>query len=250
MALRDHMQAGCVSSLPTCFDPGRVQPPKTWPTKWIHLRNRSLVLTAAPTAPTSPIREVKKNYGKAHNSTEISQFVVIIDKIIEQLDSYDFPSSTAKNEFANDAYLFQDLVKQNFATVRRNEILTDLECHDELVKKLGIRHHSRNRIVHPGYGKKQKNKFDSPTKETSSAKKIKTSCGNQFEALGVDLPDDDIGDISIDEEDARNETSTPIPRVRPPPPITIDNVSQPAQLLRKSKSSLNRSSLEELREKA
>ncbi|GFV49158.1 hypothetical protein TNCV_236921 [Trichonephila clavipes] len=32
------------------------------------------------------------------------------------------------------------------------------------------------------------------------------------EALGVDLPDDDIGDISIDEEDARNETSTPIPR--------------------------------------
>ncbi|GFT04018.1 retrovirus-related Pol polyprotein from transposon 297 [Trichonephila clavipes] len=66
------------------------------------------------------------------------------------------------------------------------------------------------------------------------SKKIKTSCGNQFEALGVDdLPGDDLGDISIDEEDARNETSTPIPRVRPPPPITIDNVSQPAQLLRK-----------------
>ncbi|GFV49159.1 hypothetical protein TNCV_236931 [Trichonephila clavipes] len=40
--------------------------------------------------PPPRLEEVKKNYGKAHNSTEISQFVVIIDKIIEQLDSYDF----------------------------------------------------------------------------------------------------------------------------------------------------------------
>ncbi|GFX37022.1 hypothetical protein TNCV_1175221 [Trichonephila clavipes] len=150
------------------------------------------------------------------------------------MDSYDFRSSTAKNEYANDAYLFQDLIKSNYSSVKRNELLTEMECHDELVKNWGYPTTQEIAMFTPVTGKKQKNKFDSPTKDTTSAKKIKTSSENQFEVLTVDdPPEDDIEDIIIDEEDVRSKTSTPIPHVRPPPPITIDNVTQPAQLLKK-----------------
>ncbi|GFY21419.1 hypothetical protein TNCV_1165671 [Trichonephila clavipes] len=145
------------------------------------------------------------------------------------IDSYDFRTFTEKNEYSNNAYLFQDSAKSNFVSVRRNKLLTELECHEDPSKQWGYATAQEIAMFTSVTGKKQKNKFNSPTKDTSSAKKIKTGSENQFEILAVeDPPEDDLGDIIVDDEEIRSKTSTPVPHVRPPPPITIDNVSQPA----------------------
>ncbi|GFU12796.1 hypothetical protein TNCV_5047461 [Trichonephila clavipes] len=71
----------------------------------------------------------------------------------------------------------------------------------------------------------------SPTKENSSAKKPRTSCDNKFEALTLEDPPTEQQDNEMLEDDVSpSRSSTPIPKVRPPPPITI---AQPAQLLKK-----------------
>ncbi|GFU82545.1 RNA-directed DNA polymerase from mobile element jockey [Trichonephila clavipes] len=58
-----------------------------------------------------------------------------------------------------------------------------------------------------------------------------------FSLLGVEeLPDnfgEDQNPLDTDMEQHPSRTSTPLPRRRPPPPITIDNVEQSAKLLKK-----------------
>ncbi|GFU12845.1 hypothetical protein TNCV_3574081 [Trichonephila clavipes] len=74
----------------------------------------------------------------------------------------------------------------------------------------------------------------SPTKEKSTAKKPRTSCDNKFEALTLEDPPTEQQDNEMLEDDVSpSRSSTPIPKVRPHPPITIDDIAQPAQLLKK-----------------
>ncbi|GFY18456.1 RNA-directed DNA polymerase from mobile element jockey [Trichonephila clavipes] len=85
----------------------------------------------------------------------------------------------------------------------------------------------------------RKQKSSSPRKETTASKKQKTEdVNNQFSLLEVeDIPEnfdeDNLNPLDDKMEKHPSRTSTPLPRRRPPPPITIDNVEHSAQLLKR-----------------
>ncbi|GFV07572.1 hypothetical protein TNCV_4940781 [Trichonephila clavipes] len=125
----------------------------------------------SPLSPPPRLEEIKKNYEKASHSSEIMQFIVIVEKIIDGIDSYDFGTPTEKNEFSHKAYMFLDSARSKFATVRKEELQIELDCHDVLMKEWGYATEKELAQFTPVISKKQKNKLSSPTKDSSSAKK-------------------------------------------------------------------------------
>ncbi|GFS59771.1 hypothetical protein TNCV_332261 [Trichonephila clavipes] len=140
------------------------------------------------------------------------QFCVYIDNVIDGIDTYDFR--------------IQKRARINTRSKRTNS-RKKLEPKKELAEFV------------PVPSKKQKNKLHSPTKDDSSAKKPRTSVENKYEALTLEEPTTAQNDDEMEEEIIpASRTSTPIPKVRPPPPITIDGIAQPAQFLKRSRTSL------------
>ncbi|GFW01482.1 putative RNA-directed DNA polymerase from transposon X-element, partial [Trichonephila clavipes] len=124
--------------------------------------------------------------------------------------------------------------RSGYSTAKKAEMDVERECHDDLLRQWGVPTDQELAQFIPVVGKKQKNKIHSPSKDTSSAKKIKTSCENQYEILTVeDPPIDEQGNIIVDDMEIPNRASTLVPHVRAPLPIMIDNVAQPAQLLKR-----------------
>ncbi|GFV54381.1 hypothetical protein TNCV_3482201 [Trichonephila clavipes] len=135
----------------------------------------------SPAPPPPRLEDIRKNFSKAHNSSECMQFCVYLDNIIDNIDTYDFQTETAKNQFCFHAYQFQEEARSCYISLKEDEFNAEKECHDDLLKQWGR-----------------------PTEK-------KELCRNL----------------------SRCRSSTPIPKVQPPPPITIDDIAQPAQLLKK-----------------
>ncbi|GFV86225.1 hypothetical protein TNCV_672221 [Trichonephila clavipes] len=165
------------------------------------------------------------------------QFCVYIDNIIESIDTYDFQTETGKNQYSFHAYQFQEEARSRSRSrysLKEEERKTDEECHEHLMKQWGRPTEKELAEFVPVTTKKQKNKLHSPSKNNSSAKKLRTSVDNKYEVLTLEEPPTDQHDNEMEEEVIpASRTSTPIPKVRPPPPITIEGVAQPAQLLKK-----------------
>ncbi|GFY16029.1 nucleic-acid-binding protein from transposon X-element [Trichonephila clavipes] len=188
----------------------------------------------SPAPPPPRLEDIRKNFSKAHNSSECMQFCVYLDNIIDNIDTYDFQTETAKNQFCFHAYQFQEEARSCYISLKEDEFNAEKECHDDLLKQWGRPTEKELAEFVPVVTKKQKNKIHSPTKEYSSAKKPRTSCDNKFEALTLEDPPTEQQDNEMEEDDVTpSRSSTPIPKVRPPPPITIDDIAQPAQLLKK-----------------
>ncbi|GFU59153.1 nucleic-acid-binding protein from transposon X-element [Trichonephila clavipes] len=162
------------------------------------------------------------------------QFCVYIDNVIDSIDTYDFQTETGKNQYSFHAYQFQEEARTRYISLKEEERKTDEECHDHLLKQWGRPTEKELAEFVPVLSKKQKNKLHSPTKDDSSAKKPRTSVENKYEALTLEEPPTVQKDDEMEEEIIpASRTSTPIPKVRPPPPITIDGIAQPAQFLKK-----------------
>ncbi|GFU30107.1 hypothetical protein TNCV_3263101 [Trichonephila clavipes] len=188
----------------------------------------------SPAPPPPRLEDIRKNFSKAHNSSECMQFCVYLDNIIDNIDTYDFQTETAKNQFCFHAYQFQEEARTRYISLKEDEFNAEKECHDDLLKQWGRPTEKELAEFVPVVTKKQKNKIHSPTKENSSAKKPRTSCDNKFEALTLEDPPTEQQDNEMEEDDViPSRSSTPIPKVRPPPPITIDDIAQPAQMLKK-----------------
>ncbi|GFU95888.1 nucleic-acid-binding protein from transposon X-element [Trichonephila clavipes] len=162
------------------------------------------------------------------------QFCVYIDNVIDGIDTYEFHTETSKNQYSFQAYQLQEETRTRYISLKEEERKTDEECHDHLLKQWGRPTEKELAEFVPVPSKKQKNKLHSPTKDDSSAKKPRTSVENKYEALTLEEPTTAQNDDEMEEEIIpASRTSTPIPKVRPPPPITIDGIAQPAQFLKK-----------------
>ncbi|GFQ79148.1 hypothetical protein TNCT_603681 [Trichonephila clavata] len=54
----------------------------------------------AHTPPPPRLEEIKKNLTKVHNSVECMDFCALIDNVIQGIDTFDFQTPTAKNQFS------------------------------------------------------------------------------------------------------------------------------------------------------
>ncbi|GFQ76871.1 RNA-directed DNA polymerase from mobile element jockey [Trichonephila clavata] len=183
-------------------------------------------------APPPPrLEEIKKNLTRVHNSVECMDFCVLIDNIIQGIDTYDFQISTAKNQFSFVAYNMQEEIRSLYVSLKKTEMDMEKETHDDLLRQWGIITEKELAEFDPVTNKKQKNRPLSPVTDTTSAKKVKKDWDNQYQVLTVDdPPSDQQPDVQMD---APSRSSSPVQRIRPPPPITIDNVNHPAQLLKR-----------------
>ncbi|GFQ97295.1 hypothetical protein TNCT_205361, partial [Trichonephila clavata] len=90
--------------------------------------------------------------------------------------------------------------------------------------------------------RKTRIKSPSPPSDASSAKKQRTTdkpiCQNKYSSLNVEDSPEDVNNANADHSDMEQSddpprASTPVQHIRPPPPITIDNVDQSGQFLKK-----------------
>ncbi|GFQ92306.1 hypothetical protein TNCT_674821 [Trichonephila clavata] len=160
-------------------------------------------------------------------------FCVLIDNVIQGIDTFDFQTPTAKNQFSFVAYNMQEEIRSLYISLKKTEMDMEKKTHDELLKQWGIMTEKELAEFVPVTNKKQ-NRPLSPVTDTTSAKKVKTDWDNQYQVLTVDDPPND--QQPDDQMDAPSRGPSPVQRIRPPPPITIDNVDHPAQLLKRLKS--------------
>ncbi|GFX63096.1 hypothetical protein TNCV_1859281 [Trichonephila clavipes] len=159
----------------------------------------------SPAPPPPRLEDIRKNFLKAHTTEECMQFCVYIDNIIDGIDTYEFHTETSKNQYSFQAYQLQEETRTRYISLKEEERKTDEECHDHLLKQWGR-----------------------PTeKELAEFVPVPT--------LTLEEPTTAQNDDEMEEEiiPTQSRTSTPIPKVRPPPPITIDGIAQPAQFLKK-----------------
>ncbi|GFY71600.1 hypothetical protein TNIN_363571 [Trichonephila inaurata madagascariensis] len=149
-------------------------------------------------------------------------------------------STDSESSSRSRAELFRDKVRADYDTAVDAELEETRRCHEAELEeakkcrdlqraKWGLPTSEELAEFIPVTGKKQK--IHSPAKDSSSAK-IRTGYENQFEVLTVEGPPaEDQNNLSDDDMDVR--VSTPVQHVRPPLPITIDNIEHPAQLLKR-----------------
>ncbi|GFR20051.1 RNA-directed DNA polymerase from mobile element jockey [Trichonephila clavata] len=100
---------------------------------------------------------------------------------------------------------------------------------------MGIPHgQGDRRVCSSGEQKTKKKQASLACKGYFLCKKNPRTDWNQYQVLTVDdPPKDQQGNTPEDQMEIPSKSSTQVQKVRPPPPITIDNVAQPAQLLKK-----------------
>ncbi|GFT04831.1 hypothetical protein TNCV_2133781 [Trichonephila clavipes] len=177
--------------------------------------------------PLPCLDSMRKEYEKVYHSSECLKFCKTLEKIVDEIDSYDFRAPSEMNQFSINAYSFLDEVRYRYSILKKEEYDAEQIVFDGLIKKWGYATTQKLDQFTPVANKKQKT--HSPSKDISSAKKIKTNCENQYEVLTVEnLLMEEQKDITVDDVEIPSRTSTPVPHVNPPPPITIDNVTHPA----------------------
>ncbi|GFQ92606.1 nucleic-acid-binding protein from transposon X-element [Trichonephila clavata] len=161
-------------------------------------------------------------------------FCVLLDNVIQGIDTYDFQTTTGKNEFSYAAYNLQEEVRSRYVSLKKTEMDMERETHDDLLKQWGILTEKEIAEFVPVVNKRQKSRPLSPVIDTSSANKKPRTDSNQFQILTVDdLPEVQQDKTAENQMEIPSRSSSPVQKIRPPPPITIDNFAQPAQLLKK-----------------
>ncbi|GFQ92814.1 hypothetical protein TNCT_263221 [Trichonephila clavata] len=116
----------------------------------------------AHTPPPPRLEEIKKNLTRVHNSVECMDFCVLIDNVIQGIDTFDFQTSTAKNQFSFVAYNMQEEIRSLYISLKKTEMDMEKETHDELLKQWGIMTEKELAEFVPVTNKKQKNRPLSP----------------------------------------------------------------------------------------
>ncbi|GFT36218.1 hypothetical protein NPIL_671551 [Nephila pilipes] len=157
-----------------------------------------------------------------HADSKIAEYLLSIPQI-------NFLNQEEKNEYSSHLYTIQEEVRGKFNLFKSEELRQETEKYKNLINSWGLPDSARPQP----FQQQSRRKNNTPIK-TPSAKKQKTipeaaECQNRFQTLSIDEP---IEEIEID--DAIDEVVTPAPPKKTyAPPITIDNVSNSAALLRK-----------------
>ncbi|GFV84264.1 nucleic-acid-binding protein from transposon X-element [Trichonephila clavipes] len=186
--------------------------------------------------PPPDIDELREQLAQLRSSSECFQFCATVDNYTQDVDSFQFENLGLRNQFGVLIYSLLEQARCQYAVMKNNEMKYDLESHNDILKQWGVSPQGETAAFTPVVNRKQKN--SSPRKEITTAKKQKIEDANLFTVLGVEELPENFGDNDENPLDAEmdqhpSRTSTPLPRRRRPPPITIDNVAQSAQLLKK-----------------
>ncbi|GFT78110.1 nucleic-acid-binding protein from transposon X-element [Nephila pilipes] len=138
-----------------------------------------------------------------------------------------FATQEDKNSYASDLYTLQEEVRSKFNILKHEELRQETERYKDLINTWGLPEANRPQQ----FQLQSRRKKTTPVK-SSTAKKQKitetdaTECRNKFTTLAIE---ETTEEIEIDDEDV-----TPPPVKKPyAPPITIDNVTNSADLLKK-----------------
>ncbi|GFT94709.1 nucleic-acid-binding protein from transposon X-element [Trichonephila clavipes] len=192
---------------------------------------------ATPKTVISPpdIDELRDQLSRIRNSAECFEFCNTIDAYSQDVDGFHFANLGLRNQFGVLIYSLLEQARGQYAVLKRSEMKYEMEEHNDILKQWGVSPTGEAAAFTPVVNRKQKS--SSPRNDIAVAKKQKTEDRNMFSLLGVEeLPDnfgEDQNPLDTDMEQHPSRTSTPLPRRRPPPPITIDNVEQSAKLLKK-----------------
>ncbi|GFS58614.1 hypothetical protein NPIL_254631 [Nephila pilipes] len=157
-----------------------------------------------------------------HADAKLSEYINNIPLIA-------FQSQEAKNAYATDLYTIQEEVRTKFNSLKKEELRVENEKYLNLVNSWGL----------PDASKPQSFQLQSRRKNSTPVKKIankkqktadptETECSNKFSTLAIEeLPES----IEIDEDE--DVTPPPMPKKTYAPPITIDNIKNSAELLKK-----------------
>ncbi|GFX64664.1 RNA-directed DNA polymerase from mobile element jockey [Trichonephila clavipes] len=185
-----------------------------------------------PLAPPS-IKTLEDDYQSIENSISCADFIIELQNLIVNLDSYRFDNTVEKEQYHN------GLMKifKNGTELRERLRSAEQERCSAAISKIdmdfGIP--SKAKPFTTVKGKKGNRKTPSPPPERHTSKKLKTDdvdTTNRYDGLPVEDPpatvDNDEGN-----EDVYQDLASRVPKFRKPPPITIDNAANSAALLKK-----------------
>ncbi|GFU23670.1 nucleic-acid-binding protein from transposon X-element [Nephila pilipes] len=187
--------------------------------------------TQSSTAETNQavsIPTIKAIVSNITHSDQCLQADIKIEEYISYIPSIQFSSQEEKNNYASDLYTIQEEVRTKFNVLKHEELRIENEKYKELISSWGLPDATKPHQ----FQIQSRRKKSTPVKNTINKKqKIaeapETECANKFNNLIIEEPPEQI---EIDE----NEDVTPAPVKKPyAPPITIDNVKNSAELLKK-----------------
>ncbi|GFT69249.1 RNA-directed DNA polymerase from mobile element jockey, partial [Nephila pilipes] len=154
-----------------------------------------------------------------HADTKLAEY-------ISQIPDIHFSSQEEKNNYSTELFSIQEEVRSKYNTLKHEELRLENAKYKDLVNSWGL----------PDATQPQKFQLQSRRKNSTPVKNIinkrqktteTTECTNKFSDLNIEEPPEQI---EIDDD----EDVTPPPPKKPyAPPITIDNVKNSAELLKK-----------------
>ncbi|GFS33178.1 hypothetical protein NPIL_475901, partial [Nephila pilipes] len=184
--------------------------------------------STAETNQAVSIPTVKAIVNNIAHSDQCLQADIKIEEYISCIPTIHFSSQEEKNNYASDLYTIQEEVRTKFNVLKHEELRVENEKYKELISSWGLPDATKPYQ----FQIQSRRKKSTPVKNTISKKqKItdapETECTNKFSNLIIEEPPEQI-------EVDNDEDVTPAPAKKPyAPPITIDNVKNSAELLKK-----------------
>ncbi|GFQ86423.1 hypothetical protein TNCT_416501 [Trichonephila clavata] len=173
----------------------------------------------------------------AKGSLEILTVCSFLDCKINDLPTYIFTDDTERNQYGIDLYTILNEARGLYRASKLKE-----REEDNIFRNWGFSSEQDVSLDFKTISRKTRIKSPSPPNDASSAKKQRITdqptCQNKYASLNVEDPPEDVNNANADHSDMEQSddpprASTPVQHIRPPPPITIDNVDQSGQFLKK-----------------
>ncbi|GFT48461.1 hypothetical protein TNCV_3822461 [Trichonephila clavipes] len=189
-------------------------------------------MNRSPSPPADPpsIKALEGEFQSIENSLSCTDFIIELNSLMDDLDSFRFDSPTSKDDYQNGLSKIIGNTSELMMRLRSAEI----ERSDAALRKSNRTYEipSKSNPFTTVKGKKGNRKTPTPPPERQISKKLKTDdeidTANRYDGLPVEDPP-----IAIDEENEDEDPAPHTPKYRKPPPITIDNVANSAALLKK-----------------
>ncbi|GFU18002.1 hypothetical protein NPIL_142051 [Nephila pilipes] len=187
------------------------------------------IITETPQAVSIPA--IQTRVSNILNSDQCLHADVKLSEYIQAIPLIAFQCQEDKNTYASDLYTIQEEVRAKYNTLKK-ELRAENEKFQSLVNSWGL----PNADQPQSFQLQSRRKNSTPIKKTANKKQkitdpAETECSNKFSTLAIEeLPES----IEIDEDE--DVTPPPMPKKSYAPPITIDNVRNSADLLKKLQS--------------
>ncbi|GFT13741.1 hypothetical protein NPIL_646061 [Nephila pilipes] len=152
-----------------------------------------------------------------------------IEEYLNSIPQINFATQDEKNEYSTSLYSIQEEIRGKYNSFKFEEIRTETDKYKSLINSWGLPDANRPQAFQVQSRRKNNTPIKTPTAKKQKTTPETSDCQNRFQTLSIEEP---VEEIEIDEEN--DEVVTPaLPKKTYAPPITIDNVSNSAALLKK-----------------